>query len=242
MNVLAITQHEAVLQACVWSPSQYQLASRTALKAQPEDLLSLVDELLANQAMAINLVVCEAGPGPFTSLRLQASLAQSLAYGWNVPITMVDSLVATVYTAKANGTTVSSSVLSVADAKLGEWYWQLVEPTADFLPVPPTGQPLPLGVHQAHLGSAAALKAFFCSLSSPVSILVPTTHEVPEPLCDLGFIAVDSITLRATVLAQMGCLLWQAGLAQSPLNAQLNYVRNKVALTTQEQQALKMAQ
>jgi tRNA threonylcarbamoyladenosine biosynthesis protein TsaB len=68
----------------------------TAMKrADRETLMPLVGDVLAQagvSATAIDRVVCGAGPGSFTSLRIAGSIAKGLAFGLGRPLFAVPSL------------------------------------------------------------------------------------------------------------------------------------------------------
>jgi tRNA threonylcarbamoyladenosine biosynthesis protein TsaB len=69
---------------------------------------------------AIARIVCGAGPGSFTSLRVAGSVAKGLAVGYGVDLYAVSSLILTV--AGARPTLPAGEYLSVLDAMRGEYY------------------------------------------------------------------------------------------------------------------------
>jgi tRNA threonylcarbamoyladenosine biosynthesis protein TsaB len=69
---------------------------------------------------AISRIVCGAGPGSFTSLRVAGSVAKGLAIGYGVDLYAVSSLILTV--AGAGPTLLAGEYLSVLDAMRGEYY------------------------------------------------------------------------------------------------------------------------
>ncbi len=94
----------------------------TAMKrADRETLMPLVGEVLAQArvpAAAIGRVVCGAGPGSFTSLRIAGSIAKGLAFGLNRPLFAVPSLALV-----AGGVALAPGrYASVLDALRGELY------------------------------------------------------------------------------------------------------------------------
>jgi len=78
---------------------------------------------------AIARIVCGAGPGSFTSLRVAGSVAKGLAVGYGVELYAVSSLVLTV--AGARPTLRPGEYLSVLDAMRGEYYAARVVLLAD---------------------------------------------------------------------------------------------------------------
>ncbi len=69
---------------------------------------------------AIARIVCGAGPGSFTSLRVAGSVAKGLAVGYGVDLYAVSSLILTV--AGARPTLPAGEFLSVLDAMRGEYF------------------------------------------------------------------------------------------------------------------------
>ena len=69
---------------------------------------------------AIERVVCGAGPGSFTSLRIAASIAKGLAVGLERPLFAVSSLALLV--ASAGDALAPGTYLAALDALRGEWY------------------------------------------------------------------------------------------------------------------------
>ncbi len=61
------------------------------------------------------------GPGSFTGLRIAASVAQGLAFGWNIPLVPVSSLQIIAQTAYEKYA--DPAVLVAMDARMGEVYW-----------------------------------------------------------------------------------------------------------------------
>lgn len=68
----------------------------------------------------IGRIICGAGPGSFTSLRVAGSVAKGLAVGYGVSLYAVSSLLLTV--AGAQGPLAPGPYLSLLDAMRGEWF------------------------------------------------------------------------------------------------------------------------
>jgi len=87
-----------------------------------EALLPMVAETLRRGGVSprdLARVVCGAGPGSFTSLRIAASIAKGIALGIGVPLFAVSSLA---LLAGADGSPVPGAYLAVLDALRGEAY------------------------------------------------------------------------------------------------------------------------
>ena len=85
------------------------------------------------QRAAIARIVCGAGPGSFTSLRVAGSVAKGLAVGYGVDLYAVSSLVLTVTGARP--TLPAGEYLSVIDAMRGEYFAARMMLRSDQAPV-----------------------------------------------------------------------------------------------------------
>jgi tRNA threonylcarbamoyladenosine biosynthesis protein TsaB len=94
----------------------------TAMKrADRETLMPLVSETLGRagvDASAVERVVCGAGPGSFTSLRIAASIAKGLSFGLGKPLFTVSSLALIVSGARLR----AGRYVAALDALRGELY------------------------------------------------------------------------------------------------------------------------
>jgi tRNA threonylcarbamoyladenosine biosynthesis protein TsaB len=93
-----------------------------------ENLMPAIAECLRETKIATNeiaRVVCGAGPGSFTSLRVAGSVAKGLAVGWEVELCAVSSLVLIV--AGVRGRLAPGAYLSLLPAMREEFFAQRVE-------------------------------------------------------------------------------------------------------------------
>ena len=91
----------------------------------PEVLRALQD---AGQSLAsVERVVCGAGPGSFTSLRIAASIAKGIAVGRAVPLYAVSSLALVVAGNVSDGPRGARRYMAALDALRGESYVALFE-------------------------------------------------------------------------------------------------------------------
>jgi tRNA threonylcarbamoyladenosine biosynthesis protein TsaB len=103
-----------------WVEERYQYAPRL----HGELLLTMVDELLAQQQLSltdIDALAYGAGPGSFTGVRLAASAIQGLSFGAQKPVIAISSLLAQ---ADAFYKYLGYSQIACAfDARMSEVYW-----------------------------------------------------------------------------------------------------------------------
>ncbi len=160
-----------------------------------------------------------AGPGSFTGVRTACGLAQGLAFGANIPVIPVVTLMAMAERARAAG---ANDVLSLLDARMGEVYWAQYQfdggwktVTAPCLSpaseVKASGLPVVCG---------NGLTAYQNDLSH-----LDVSQSLPEVMPH----ATDALSLALVALRE--------GKAVHAREAQPLYLRNKVALTTRERMA-----
>ena len=194
---------------------------------------------------ALDAVCFGSGPGSFTGLRTACAVAQGLAYGVQVPVLPVDSLLALAEAARfaAFPDASEGQVMALLDARMDEIYTGLYRYQRDLhgavhwvslaapalvrpqdvatLAASPQAQQLPLWL----AGNAMAVYADRMQLDT----LLPGVTAVPAvPLAD--------------AIVRLAPQLLAAGHAVPAAQALPIYVRDKVAQTTAERLALKQAQ
>lgn len=164
------------------------LAERVTVgaRAHGELLMPSVRAVLAVagvQLRDLDAVVCGAGPGPFTGLRVGMVTAAALGDALGIPVYPVCSL-----DAIADRAGTGTALLVVTDARRREVYWARYDETGARVDGPHVDRPLavPLaGVARV----AGAVEALGPSVVSPV---VSPRH--PEPV---GLVALAAVALRA---------------------------------------------
>jgi tRNA threonylcarbamoyladenosine biosynthesis protein TsaB len=104
--------------------------AETAMRgAHSEGLMPAVASALSTAGIshaAVGRVICGAGPGSFTSLRIAAGIAKGIALGTNIPLYAVSSLALMVASAQVP----AGKYLATLDALRDEWYVGLYVRTA----------------------------------------------------------------------------------------------------------------
>ncbi len=198
--------------------------SRTERAGQrhSELLLPMIDAVLAEAGVALEEldgIAFGAGPGSFTGLRIACGVAQGLAFGANLPVVGVSTLLAL-----AEATT-APRVVAILDARMGEIYaaayekvngeWQAV--AAPCLTKPAAAPKLP-GIDWYAVGSGFAVHA---------EVL---RARYGDQLSHVDADAYPS-ALHVAALARKMFAAGEQGLIAQALPI---YVRDKVALTEQE--------
>jgi len=202
-------------------------------------LIPAVLAMLAEADMALaslDAIVFGRGPGSFTGLRTACAVAQGLALGADLPVLPVDTLMAVAEEARwaqvqtgliDAGTDVT--VLALLDARMDEVYsaayrWQVApgqteggwQEVAPLQVGAPEKMAMPEGARVLLAGNAFAAYGERLPAGEPC-LALPT----------------------AAALLRLAPALWAQGLAVSADQAMPLYIRDKVANTTAEREALK---
>jgi len=193
-------------------------------------MLPMVRAVLAEAGIALaslDAVAFGAGPGAFTGLRVACGVAQGLALGADLAVIPIGTLEALAETACPSGTPADSPrVLAALDARMDECYWaELVRAGADWtvqrgpLLSPPDQVPLPPGL--GWIGVGDGFGRFATGLAARL-----------QEAC-----AVDTARVllpEAQGVLRLAVWRWARGGTIAPEDAHPVYVRDKVALTSEE--------
>jgi tRNA threonylcarbamoyladenosine biosynthesis protein TsaB len=220
-TILAIDTSAETASAAVLIGERLITRESFGVHTHSQTILPLIQSAL--QEAGIGLAQCDAiafgcGPGSFTGVRTACGIVQGLAFGVNLPVIPVVTLLAMAQACRdASGAT---DVLAVLDARMGEVYWAqyrfaddwhaLTEPTLSTADaVTPQGAVVACGN-----GLTAYAEVFERSglAKNAHALIFPHAAQVAE-LARTAFIAQKVLPAR---------------------EAQPLYLRNKVALTTAE--------
>lgn len=224
MNLLAFDTSTELLSVAV-SAGGRCWERRGAGGAQAStSLIPLVRELLGEAGLslaALDAIAFGCGPGSFTGLRTACSVAQGLALGAGVPVLPVETLLAVAEEARAQQG--ATDVLAVLDARMDEVY------AACYRHGPAGWQRL----GEITLGPPQALAA------PPGAVLAGNAFAAYGDRLPAGP-RIEAAPL-ASAMVRLAPGLLQAGLGRPPEDAVPLYVRDKVALTTAERAAARLA-
>jgi tRNA threonylcarbamoyladenosine biosynthesis protein TsaB len=178
------------------------------------------------QEAGITLQACDAlafgrGPGSFTGVRTACGLAQGLAFGADIPVVPVVSLLAMAHAARRAGA--GDNIVSILDARMGEVYWAQYRFQEQWKVVitPTLSKP---AVLKPELNSESILHTCGNGL---VAYAEDFTQLADAP-------RHTAIAPHATDVAQLAVTALAHGQVLHARDAQPLYLRNKVALTTLE--------
>ena len=198
-----------------------------APRRHTELVLPWAEALLAEAGITksqLDAIAVGRGPGAFTGVRLAIALAQGIALALDRPLLPVSTLAALAMQSAGD------RILAAIDARMGEIYvasfqrdGQGLVATSDEIVIAPNDYVAPGGSdwHGAGTGFAAADGALVTRLQGRLA-------------------TVDATALpHANDVARLGALAFVRGEAVAPECIEPAYLRNNVALTTAEQQALR---
>jgi len=202
-----------------------RILSRESSGAQTHSMtvLGLLQEVLREQELT--LAQCDAlafgsGPGSFTGVRTACGLAQGLAFGTNLPVVPVVTLLAMADAARTQGA--GDDIIAVLDARMGEVYWAQYrfDERWQIVSDPCLSVPEQVIADDASCAAGNGLAAYADRFTALQSL-----HRLPE------------VMPHASHIALLGRQLAQQGQGVHAREAQPLYLRNKVALTTAERTA-----
>jgi len=193
----------------------------------------------------LQAVVFGRGPGAFTGLRTACAVAQGLAFGADVPVLPIDTLLAVAEEARASSLTPVTRVLAVMDARMAQVYVAAYEFTPSLAESADDANPLQgqwRCVQEPELHSPEFLywpadwaqTSFMAAGNAwpvyagqwPVALTAPQCMALPS----------------AAALLRLAPAAWAAGAAVPAEQALPLYIRDKVAQTTDERMHLKALQ
>jgi tRNA threonylcarbamoyladenosine biosynthesis protein TsaB len=197
-------------------------------------LLPAIRELFDEAGLTLadcNAIAFGAGPGSFTGLRTATGVAQGLAFGLNCPVVPIGTLLACAESARLRDPSVTR-VLAALDARMDEAYWADYawdESTGDWRTVHPAslGSPDALVLPDEPFTLAGNAAAAFGERLKAASAARAVDHNAVPHALPVAFAA-----LRA----------YRAGRTLPADQAAPEYIRDKVAQTTEERMAAKAAQ
>jgi len=211
-------------------------------------ILPAIDAVLSAAGMSLpecGALAFGAGPGSFTGLRTATGVAQGLAFGANLKVLPVNTLMACAESARQRGKLADCThVLAVMDARMSQCYWEVFDglatdgswrslapsavsdPSAIVVPVVGNEERSP-----ADTLSSLALSQKYAVVGNGANVYGDQLRVIETAYC------VDTDARPgATAIAAVAWRDWLAGRAVAPAEALPRYVRDKVASTTMERE------
>jgi len=199
----------------LWRDGELSAIEQRAANRHGELALPMLERLLAAaglKAAQLEAIAFGAGPGSFTGLRIACGIAQGLAFARSLPVLGVSSLEAMAEECGA------PRVVACLDARMGEVYYSALEKRgarwAEVVPaqcVAPAAAPRPPGEGWVGCGNGFAVYG-----TMGLRSVYPEIHP------------------GAAAVARLAAPRLAAGEGMDAARAAPNYLRDKVALTTEE--------
>lgn len=223
MNLLALDTSTEFLSLALQLGDKTYVHYQHAGNTSSELILPQIQVLLDTvniQLSDLNGIAFGAGPGAFTGVRVACGVAQGLGFGANIPVVGVNTLLAL---AEASG---EDKVIACLDARMSEIYhaayvrknggW--IEKSATIVCKPE---------------AAPVLAGEWFGVGSGWAVYGETLSKIYAQ--NLGQVFCN-ITPTAEAILQLAKPTFEAGLAKPASEAAPIYIRNRVALTTNERE------
>jgi tRNA threonylcarbamoyladenosine biosynthesis protein TsaB len=215
MRFAAIETSTQWCSVALWSDGEIAALERFAGQRHSELVLPMLERLFKDRKIEIDAVAFGAGPGSFTGLRIACALAQGLALPRALPVLGVSTLEAL---AEESG---ARRVVACIDARMREVYYSALEKDGarwrEVIPaqcLAPQAVPRPPG--EGWVGCGSGFEAYG----------------------DLGFArTLPRVHPTAAAVAALAAPRFAAGEGVDAALAAPVYLRDKVALTKEEQAA-----
>ncbi|MFZ6873053.1 tRNA (adenosine(37)-N6)-threonylcarbamoyltransferase complex dimerization subunit type 1 TsaB [Undibacterium sp. Di27W] len=224
-RILAIETSTELATAALLTDSDMFIRELSGVQTHSQGILPAIQALLLEAG--VRLQDCDAiafgcGPGAFTGIRTACGIVQGLAYGADLPVVPVVSLLAMAEAAREQVTV--SEFVCILDARMNEVYWA-----------------------QYRLSDAGWQEITAPALTSLEAALAAISLENPQLVLGNGLTLPESVRYASLLCMphakQVGVLGrggFNAGLGLPADQAQPLYLRNKIALTTAEREQVKL--
>lgn len=246
MKLLAFETSTEACSVAVWVDGSLVDRHEIAPRRHAECALPWAEALLAEAGIArsqLDAVAVGRGPGAFTGVRLGVALAQGVALALDLPVVPVSTLAALALAAGVpEAGDAPRQVLATVDARMHEVYAGLFEICADsaspgvlaraLVPEsvsPPSALPLPETGNWYAVGTG---------LGAESGLLQTRLQALPG--LRLAALSAEALP-RAADVARIAVAAWARGEAIAPERLEPAYLRDKVALTLEEQIASRAA-
>ena len=220
----------ALLNSAAGADAPVLTRESSGVRTHSQSVLPMVQDLLREAGIVLSdcdAIAFGAGPGSFTGVRTACGVAQGLAFGAKKPVLPLVTLEAMAEACRAR--TGATEVLAVLDARMGEVYWAQYRWTGEWQAVRAPALCAPGDVAPEMADGLIACGNGFSAY--------------PEAFAHAPFAAGahSDILPHAREFAVLGVAALAAGRAVPADEAQPLYLRNKVAYTSAERQAINAA-
>jgi len=226
MRILALDTSTEFLSLALCLDGENYTRDIHAGQTHSQQILPVLRELLDEAGVALQTldgIAFGEGPGSFTGLRIGCGVAQGLAFGANLPVIGVSTLLALAHSAFVESH--AQKVIACLDARMGEIYHAAYERSGELwheicAPSLCKADNAPVLGEQGWVGVGSAWGVYADQLNAYYAQQVSST--------------MPSIKPNALIIAQLAEPLLHAGLGRPAQEAAPVYIRNKIALKMSE--------
>jgi tRNA threonylcarbamoyladenosine biosynthesis protein TsaB len=226
MKLLALESSTETLSLALQTEASMLAFDEVTGPAASQRILPEIQNLLMKagvQLPQLDGIVYGTGPGAFTGVRVAVGVTQGLAFGANLPVIGISSVLAVAESARQIAQ--AEKVIVCLDARMGEVYhaaliWQADAWQEVSAPVVCKPQDVPAVEGDGWLGAGSGWRVFEQVLSGKYEGQLASVRPDMMP--------------QASIMLALAQPLFAAGQAQSAQDAAPLYVRNRVALTAAE--------
>lgn len=231
MKILALDTSTEFLSLALWLNGKIFTRDLLAGQTHSQQILPLLRELLDEAGLDLHDdlhdldgIAFGAGPGSFTGLRIGCGVAQGLAFGANLPVVGVSTLLALAANSDAD------RVIACLDARMGEVYLAVYAKNgADWTEINPPGlykpDAVPPVAGNGWVGTGSGWATYGEQLKTCYGQQIVQTMPDEYP--------------KASAIAELARPLFEAGLGLPAAQAAPIYIRNKVAFKSSERELMK---
>ncbi|AKC86126.1 tRNA (adenosine(37)-N6)-threonylcarbamoyltransferase complex dimerization subunit type 1 TsaB [Pseudoxanthomonas suwonensis] len=234
MKLLAFETATEACSVALYLDGEVRERFEVAPRRHAELALPWADALLAEAGVAraqLDAVAVGRGPGAFTGVRLAIALAQGIALGLDRPVVPVSTLAVLAAGAPADG---PARILAAIDARMGEVYAGAFLRGSDGVAALDAERVLPpesVVLAEDAVGDWQGVGTGFAAAQGALA------QRMAGALAPIDATALP----RAADLARLAAAAYARGGAVAPERVEPAYLRDNVALTLAEQQALRAA-
>jgi tRNA threonylcarbamoyladenosine biosynthesis protein TsaB len=227
MNLLAFETATEACSVALWIDGEVRERFEIAPRRHAALALPWADALLAEAGLAksqLDAIAVGRGPGAFTGVRLAIAVAQGIALALDRPVVPVSTLAALAMQSPGE------RVIAAIDARMGEVYvGAFVRDARGALSL--------VGAEIVARASAVAIpEGIWNGVGTGFAAVDGAlAAELKDRLCDVDATALP----HAADVARIAAVAHAAGQAIAPERLEPAYLRNDVAFTLQQQQALR---
>lgn len=222
MKILSLETSTELCSAALWRDGQVEIREAQAGQRHSELLLPMIDALLVSQNLRLkdlDGIAFGAGPGSFTGLRIACGIAQGLAFGADIPVLGVSTLLALAEAARAG------RAVCCLDARMNQIYHAAYERRGDdwhalHEPGLCTPQDAPLLPGEDWVGCGSGFAVYRAALGK----------RYQGQLVKI----MDTLMPRAREIAVLAARGFERGQGVAAEQAAPLYVRDKIALRVDE--------